>query len=206
MLSKLLFYLFYKKIIVMYKHTTTALTTILILLSQFLAFTQKTYNIDNGHSNIGFAIQWNDYGFRTGEFKAFGGTIVTKNPKDFNQASANLKIMVGSIDVIVDHLGKKLLQPEFLDSAKCPMITFDCSSLKKKKKNLYLAEGTLTAKCISQPVVFLVEVLGTKEKYAALKVTGELDKSKFGITGGGDRLGNKILITSYFELKEKNQE
>jgi polyisoprenoid-binding protein YceI len=172
------------------------------IIFQIGLFAQSRYKINGGHSNIGFAIQWNEFGFRTGEFKAFGGQLNTTNDKNLVDAKVTLTVQVGSVDVIVPHLGKMLQNKEYLDSASCPFIFFKAENFKKKKKNIYTAKGELTIKCKPQTVEFIIEDSGRKGKNAFLKVTGSLSKKNWDITGGGERLGDLINITSYFELEK----
>jgi polyisoprenoid-binding protein YceI len=75
--------------------------------------------------------------------------------------------------------------------------------VKKGHKNMYEVKGNLTIKGVTHEVIFLMEDNGIIEydgrKYGALKVTSQLKKSDFKIYGGGDRLGDIINITAYFE-------
>lgn len=168
---------------------------------------QFRYEINGGHSNIGFAVKWNDIAIRTGEFKAFGGEILTTKDADLSGATVSLKINSNSIDVIADHLADKLKGDEFLDAAKFAQITFSCSGLKLTSPNNYSANGKLTVKGITKDVEFLVEDFGRKDegKYGAIKVTGAISRKEFSILGGGDRLGDKITITSFFEINKKDK-
>ena len=179
------------------------LALLLIMFLPIFSFAQETWEFAEGHSNIGFAIQWNEFSFRTGEFKKFSGKVETTNAKDYKDAKVNLVINVGGLDVINEQLNKMLMGKEYLDSAACPEITFVCEKLKKGKKNTYLAEGDLTIKCKTIKTTFTVEDMGKKDKYAFIKVVGTVHKKDFGITGGGDRLGDIINITAYLEMKLK---
>ncbi|MDX2194953.1 MAG: YceI family protein [Cytophagales bacterium] len=175
----------------------------LFFISFYVSNAQVTYIIDNGHSNVNFAIPWREISFRTGEFKSFNGEITTKSETDLTDASVRLSVEVGSIDVIADKLNKMLQEKDYLDSASCPIITYTCTGLKKIKDNVYEANGDLTLKCKTQKVKFMVEDNGRRDKYAAIKVTGVVPKSQFGIVGGGDRLGDGVQITAFFEMVKK---
>lgn len=181
------------------------LICISILLSATIqgALAQTQWNINGGHSNINFAVQWREFAYRTGEFKVFGGKIYAPGEADMNNATVQLAIQVDSVDLIAPNLSKMVQSEEYLDSARCPIISFECQGMKRKRKNKYVASGILTIRCKEVPTTFDVELLGLKDTYAALKVSATLDKSAFGIVGGGERLGNTILISSYFELNKK---
>lgn len=172
-----------------------------------LANAQFRYEINGGHSNIGFAVKWNDIAIRTGEFKAFGGEILTLKDSDLSGSTVSLKINANSIDVIADHLADKLKGEEFLEAEKFAQITFSCVGLKLSSTNNYVANGKLTVKGITKDAEFTVEDLGRKDdgKYGALKVIGAISRKDFGILGGGDRLGDKITITSFFEINRKDK-
>lgn len=180
--------------------------TITLFLT-FLGYAQFKYEINGGHSNVGFSVKWNDLAIRTGEFKAFGGELNTLKDSDLTGAYVSLKINSNSIDVIADHLADKLKGDEFLDAAKFPQITFTCSGLKLISPNNYSANGKLTVKGISKDVEFMVEDFGRKDdgKYGAIKVIGAISRKDFAILGGGDSLGDKITITSFFEINKKDK-
>jgi len=189
----------------MKKRARTFITLIAIVATTFCANAQTNWAFGAGHSNIGFAIQWNEFSFRTGEFKDFIGTIESPDSTTFVNSKINLVIKNSGIDVINSHLNKMLMSEEYLDSAKCPEISFNCEKLKKYKKNKYKAEGLITIKCKSVNTTFLVEDNGSKGKNSFMKITGTLSKKDFGITGGGDRLGDVINITAYLELEKKKK-
>lgn len=185
------------------KSKTIVLSTLLtVLLSATFTNGQTNWLFGAGHSNICFAIQWNEYSFRTGEFKDFLGKIESPDSNSFDNSKVTLNIKNSGIDVINTSLNHMLMNAEYLDSLNCPEITFTCDKMKKTKKNKYIAEGILTVKCKPVKTTFFVEYMGTKGKNVYLKVTGTVYKKDFGITGGGDRLGDIINITAYLELNK----
>jgi polyisoprenoid-binding protein YceI len=166
-------------------------------------FSQVEWQIDNAHSNVTFAIQWRQNSFRTGEFKIFSGTIKAKNESNFEDANVNFSTEASSIDLIARNLSTMVEGQEYIDVQNFSEILFVSTSVKKEHKNTYNVKGNLTIKGVTHEVIFLMEDNGIIEyegrKYGALKVTGQLKKSDFKIYGGGDRLGDIINITAYFE-------
>ncbi|MDX2188742.1 MAG: YceI family protein [Bacteroidota bacterium] len=177
-----------------------------LIFSVITSSAQTVWGFGAGHSNICFAIQWNEYSFRTGEFKDFSGKIESPDSTNFNDSKVTLTIKNSGIDVINNGLNHMLMGAEYLDSLNCPEITFTCDKMKKTKKNKYKAEGILTVKCKPVKSTFLVEYTGMKGKNAYMKVTGTLYKKDFGITGGGDRLGDIINITAFLELNKPKKQ
>ncbi len=167
-------------------------------------FSQVEWQIDNAHSNVTFAIQWRQNSFRTGEFKIFSGTIKSKSENNFEDATVNFSAEASSIDLIARNLSIMVQGQEYLDVQNFSDILFVSKSVKKEHKNNYSVKGNLTIKGVTHEVMFLMEDNGIIEydgrKYGALKVTSQLKKSDFKIYGGGDRLGEIINITAYFEI------
>jgi polyisoprenoid-binding protein YceI len=168
-----------------------------------VSFGQSTWRIDNAHSNVTFAIQWRQNSFRTGEFKIFSGDIVTKKADSYEEAEIEFKVEPTSIDLIASNLISMVQGEEYLNSQEFQEIVFKSTTFKKKHKKQYEVVGKLTIKGTTHETTFLMEDNGFIEydgrKYGALKVTGQINKSDFKIYGGGDRLGDLILITGYFE-------
>jgi polyisoprenoid-binding protein YceI len=92
---------------------------------------------------------------------------------------------------------------EFLDVQNFSEILFVSTSVKKEHKNTFEIKGNLTIKGVTHEAKLQMEDNGVIEyegrKYGALKVTGQVKKSDYKIYGGGDRLGDLINITAYFE-------
>jgi polyisoprenoid-binding protein YceI len=168
---------------------------------------QSVWKIDNAHSNVNFAIQWREFSFRTGEFKKFEGEIKKKTEDSFEGAEIVFSADANSVDLIAEQLAQLAQTPEFLDAPQFPKITFVSKEVKLVSGKTYEVLGELTIKGKSQSVKLQLEDNGTSpgnnKTYGAIKVTGNLNKSEFAITGGGARLGNLIVLTCYFETIKK---
>jgi polyisoprenoid-binding protein YceI len=184
------------------------LLCVLVSLTNHI-FCQAKWQIDNANSNLTFAIQWRQHSFRTGEFKVFSGDMKCKKDNSYEDAEIDFNVDATSLDLIASKLSNIVEDDQFLDSRHFPNISFKSSSVKKKHKNIYEIKGSLTIKGVSRDVVFLMEDKGVVEyegiKYGALKVTGNLNKSDFKIFGGGEVLGNLVVVTGYFEIVKVNE-
>jgi len=167
-------------------------------------FSQNTWRIDNANSNVTFAIDWMQNSHRTGEFKIFEGDIIIPTDNTFDNAKVDFSIEASSIDLIASNLISTVQGEEYLDTKNYPKILFQSTSIKKKHKKNYEVKGKLTIKDITRDVDFELEDNGIIEyegrQYGAVTVTGKLKRSDFKIYGGGDRLGDNINITAYFQI------
>ena len=78
---------------------------ILFSLSICLSSTaQESWALDSPHSNIRFEVGWEDFSVRTGEFKAFEGTMTTNSREDLSDAVFEFVVQANSVDVIADRL------------------------------------------------------------------------------------------------------
>jgi polyisoprenoid-binding protein YceI len=171
-----------------------------------ISHAQTTWIIDNGNSNVNFAIQWQQNSFRTGTFKVFDGQIACEKEGTFEGAKVSFKLTTKSIDLIANNLTSMAQNEEYLNSMQFPEISFVSTSVKKSKKKMYEVSGMLTVKGVSRPAKFMMEDNGTVQynnrTVGALKVTGQLNKSDFKIFGGADRLGETIKIEAYLETQK----
>lgn len=179
---------------------------LILIVAIFLIYAsvwaQGLWRIDNSNSNLNFMVQWRQNSFRTGEFKIFSGDIRTTQP-NFENSEVTFIAEAASIDLIASNLSKLVQSDEFLNVAQYPQISFKSSTLKKKKKNIYELKGTLTITGVSKTQKFILEdhgiVLFEGRSYLLLEVNGELNRSDFKIFGGGEHLGDKIIVTGFFE-------
>lgn len=188
-----------------------ALTITLLILFNFLySHSQVVWQIDNAHSNVNFAVQWRQNSFRTGEFKIFTGEIVTIKENSLENASVTFKAQTSSIDLIASNLATMAQDENYLDTKDFPEIKFKSISIKKKAKDTYELKGILEIKGISNEVIFTLEDHGTiifeGRSYGALKISGQILRSDYKIYGNDERLGDKIIITGYFETVKVDKE
>ncbi len=164
-------------------------------------FSQQTWTIDNGHSNINFEVGWEDFSIRTGEFKIFEGKISTNSWDDLTNATFDLKIDPASIDVIADNLSEQLRGERFLDATKFPEITYHSTETEAISDSVYISKGKLKIHGVEKDQKVLVKVKGFKETSRSyllgIEVNLTINRTDYDLTWGSPRLGEMVKITGY---------
>ena len=179
-------------------------------LLSFKSFSQETWTIDNAHSNINFEVGWEDFSVRTGEFKIFEGTLITKSVDDLTNATFNLKVDPASIDVIADNLSEQLKGDQFLDTAKYPEITFHSSGAELVTDSTYISKGILKIHGVEKNQDVLVKFRGFKKGSRSyllgLEVNLTINRTDFGLDWGSPRLGKMVKIVGYLLYQRRIEE
>lgn len=175
---------------------------LLTCTTYYAATAQKTWNLDNLHSNIRFEVGWEEFSVRTGEFKIFNGSMETSGIEDLSDASFELTVNPGSIDVIAERLNKTLRSETFLDTAKYKEITYKTSSIEKTSDSTYIATGTLDLHGIQQEEMAMIEKTGLSSRNGkhtmGIKVNLIINRKDYELIWGGDRLADQVEIIGYF--------
>jgi polyisoprenoid-binding protein YceI len=174
------------------KEETMKLTGILSVafLAGALAFPARaadTYNIDRGHSDVGFQVIHLGLSKVRGQFKDFAGKIVV-DPAKPEASSVELTINTGSVDTGNEGRDKDLRSAAgFLEVGTFPTMTFKSSKITAKAKDLYEVSGTLTLHGVAKPLTLSVKVAGPiNDPWGNVKVAFEtqttLNRKDYGLT------------------------
>ncbi|MFQ5587395.1 MAG: YceI family protein [Nitrospiria bacterium] len=177
--------------------------TLLLLLVPQTGFAD-IYEIDPGHTHIGFSIKHMIISNVKGKFNTFSGTAEV-DEKD-NIKTAVVEIDPASIDTDHEKRDKHLRAPDFLDVKKFPKMTFKYTRTKSRKGNHYVIVGDLTLHGVTKEVELDMELLGKiKDPWGnhrgGVTGTAEIDRRDFGIVWnklletGGLVVGNKVKIS-----------
>ncbi|MCI0531490.1 MAG: YceI family protein [candidate division Zixibacteria bacterium] len=190
-----------------------------ILIVLLLAFgaaplLAQTFEIDRGHSSVGFSIR-HIVSKVKGRFTAFSGTIVYDSSKIEN-SSVSVTIDAASINTDNEKRDGHLKSADFFEVEKYPQITF--RSIKVfKQKDLLMLTGLLNMHGVEKEITFPFEVLGIL-KSGSGKMSGgfeaelKLDRTNFNIAWnrplelGGVLLGDEVTIDLNIEAREAEKE
>lgn len=123
-------------------------------------FAQTKWTVDPMHSFVNFAVKHSGISIVDGSFKKFDGEILASN-SDLTDAKINFSAEVASVNTSVEMRDKHLKSDDFFSAEKYPKMTFESTSFKKGKGNLYTLAGKLTIKDVSKNVTFNVVYGGT---------------------------------------------
>jgi polyisoprenoid-binding protein YceI len=165
----------------------------------------KTYNIDPGHTTVGFKVRhlFTEVG---GTFGTFEGTI------DFDPAKPEATTVKGSIDTASIDTNEKdrdehLRNPDFFDVAKHPKITFESTKVTDvdAKANTAKIHGNLTMHGVTKEVVLDSKFAGEAadpwgNQKAGFSAETTIDRRDWGLTwnkaleAGNVLVGNDVKI------------
>jgi polyisoprenoid-binding protein YceI len=188
-----------------------------LLFAASPALAQDTWNIDKGHSEVGFQIRHFVTKVR-GRFTDFSGAIVANSAKP-EMSSVEFTIKATSIDTDNENRDKDLRSANFFDVEKFPEITFKSSKVKAAGKDKYDVTGTLQLHGVSREITLPVTFLGsvaTKDRQgrdgakAGFETSVTLSRKDFDITwnrpaetaSGGVMLGDDVLVQINLETNK----
>lgn len=146
-----------------------------------------TWNLDAGHSRLGFVVKHLGITDLNGSFGSYE-TKLTASKEDLSDAKVELKGEITSINTGSEARDGHLKSAEFFDAEKFPTFTYVSKSFKKgKAKNEYLVEGDLTMRGVTKPVVLTATFNGTttnpfsKKEVSSFLFTGTFKRTDFGV-------------------------
>lgn len=168
------------------------------------------WTIDKGHSKITFGVTHMVISEVTGRFEDYEGSVVTSGD-DFSEAKVNLTIQAASVNTDNEPRDKDLRSDHFFNVEKYPTITFVSKSMKKVSDHEYTLVGDLTMAGVTKEVTLKAKYNGMANDgwghtKAGFKITGEIDRTQFGLKynttldNGGLLIGNDVEITCNVEL------
>lgn len=175
----------------------------------------NTWNIDVGHSEIGFVVKHLMISKVRGTFKTFTGSLITEND-DFSDAKINFEADTISVDTNNTQRDEHIRSADFFDVAQFPKLTFTSSSFSKKSEGSYVLVGLLTLHGVSKEVT--LDVTGGAivqglygSRVTAFEISGTINRNDFGIvtnipmSTGGVVIGEEVELHVSVELSEANK-
>jgi polyisoprenoid-binding protein YceI len=163
-----------------------------------------TWNVDQAHSKVGFAVKHMGIANVRGEFTEFEGTLEVG--EDLAAAKAYGTVKVASIDTNEAQRDEHLRSPDFFDAAQNPELTFTSTRIEVVDDETFRITGNLTIHGITNEVVLHAEVEGTDvdpwgNQRVGLEVTGQISRGDYDMKfnqalGSGNMLvGDRINLT-----------
>lgn len=190
------------------------LVALVLTIAVPLAASADTWQIDTGHTSIGFTVRHMTISSVRGQFNKFAGTITVKGN---NPASASIDVTVdtASIDTRSPDRDADLKSSNFLDVAKYPTMTFKSKKIEAVGGGKYKVIGDLTLHGVTKPVTLVVDVPGPPIKdpwgnmRAGASATAKISRKAFGLTwnklieAGGAVVGDEVSISIDVEAVKK---
>lgn len=193
--------------------TRAPMLLLMILTLPFLAQAEE-FQVDAGHSHVGFGVRHMAVSTVRGAFQEYSGSADV-DLDNLANSSVELTIVAASIDTNQEGRDEDLRGEGFFDVENHPEITFSSTSIEQDGDALVVV-GDLTIKGTTQSVRMPVELSGPiKDPWGntRLGVSGRLtiDRTDFGLTydrlleAGGLVVGKEVKIEIDVELMRRGE-
>lgn len=172
------------------------------------------WEFDPVHTFVHFKVRHLMVSHVRGTFEKLSGKI-TYDESDITRSTAEITIDAASINTRDAKRDSDLRNPDFLDVAKYPVITFKSKKVEKSGDGRLNMTGDLTIKGVTKEVVLAVEgpTKPAKDPYGNQRVGGSattrINRRDFGLTWnmpletGGVLVGDDVDITIDIEVFRK---
>ncbi|WXB20342.1 YceI family protein [Pendulispora albinea] len=186
----------------------------LLLLAAAPAVFAADYEVDTGHSRVGFGVKHMLVSTVRGTFTKFTGAIAIDDA-DITKSKVHLDIDAASINTDNAKRDEHLKSADFLDVTKFQKITFDSTKVERANANTLFVTGNLTIKNVMKPVILTVTGLTAevKDPWGGIRrgaqASTKINRKEFGMTwnkaieSGGVVVGDDVAIDLEVELTKK---
>jgi polyisoprenoid-binding protein YceI len=169
------------------------------------------WNIDAGHSHVGFVAKHLGFSKVNGEFKKFSGKV-SADPKSGKIASFDTEADTASVDTGIEKRDTHLKSDDFFNAEKYPQLKLKLKSI-KWNANKFTAKADLTIRDVTKEIPFKGELLGVHmvnfgqgpQLRAAYEATATISRKDFGlkyaaITEGLSVVGDPVDLNLDVEM------
>jgi polyisoprenoid-binding protein YceI len=158
------------------------------------------YNVDPGHSNVGFEVRHMGIATVRGSFHTFEGTVQSTDAGVLLAGN----VTVDSIDTNEENRDGHLKAPEFFDVGQHPQITFSSETPEVDGDHIRL-NGEITIKGITKPI----ELVGTLSESSedpwgneriGLELEGKIDRRAFDLKWNQTLPNGNLLLSNEVKL------
>lgn len=160
-----------------------------------------TYNIDPGHSNVGFEVRHMGIATVRGNFKTFEGTV--------ESAEGGLKlagqVQTASIDTGEANRDGHLQSPEFFDAQQFPQIAFTSTTAEPTGEGQLKLTGDITIRGVTKPIELSGSLSESAEdpwgnQRVGFEVEGKIDRREFGLDWNQVLPNGNLLVSNDVKL------
>ncbi|MBB5515315.1 polyisoprenoid-binding protein YceI [Rubricella aquisinus] len=180
-----------------------ALTTALV--SAPLA-AQADWTLDPSHTSIMFSVNHLGFSDTIGFFESFDGDV-TFDANNIPATEVSFTIDAASINTLWEARDAHIRNADFLDVENHPAITFVSTSVEQTSDTTAIITGDMTLRGVTQEVTFDASLnqlapnpFNPTQGVAGFTITGEVDRTAFGIDFGAPVIGAIIPVTINTEL------
>ena len=182
-----------------------------LLLSSALAIAPlpllaADWTFDKSHTTVLFSVGHFGFSDTTGVFREFDGEV-SFDPENIAATEVSFTVDAGSVDTFWAARDEHIRSADFLDVETHPQITFVSTAVEQTGDDTATLTGDLTIRGVTQPVS-LEAVLNKLDanpfnpqvQVAGFTLSGEIDRTEFGIDYGAPAIGTLMPLTINVEL------
>ena len=160
--------------------------------------------VDPSHSSVEFQVKHLGIANVRGYFANFGGTV--EIGEDLASAKVHGTVDAGSIDTNDEGRDAHLRSPDFFDVGQYPDISFKSTEITPTGDETFEITGDLTMHGVTRPLKLEAEITGTEQDpygndRVALEVTGQLNRSDYGMTFNQVLGSGNALVSDRVKLR-----
>ncbi len=163
-----------------------ALAAVLSAAIPFAA-SAEPYTLDKSHAHVKFEVGHLGFSTTHGQFRKFDADI-DFDAGNVEATKVTFTIDASSVDTLWDARDKHIRGADFLDVANHPEITFVSTAVAPTGTDTADITGDLTIRGVTQPITLQAKLnklgpspFNPKQTVAGFTVTGEIDRTSFGI-------------------------
>ncbi len=183
-----------------------ALSASLALAAVAAPAAAEPYAIDKAHTQVTFSVDHLGFSVVHGRFRSFDADI-DFDPDDIEAARIAFAIDAESIDTGWEARDTHVRSADFLDVENHPKISFVSRSVRLTSAETAEVTGDLTMKGVTQEEVFQARLnkfgpspFDPSQIIAGFAITGELDRTRYGVDYAAPAVGGVIPIRLDMEM------
>lgn len=162
-----------------------------------------TWTVDPAHSRVGFAVKHLGIATVRGSFDGFEGTLAVGD--DLSRSTISATIDVTSVNTNEEQRDTHLRSADFFDAETHPKLVFESTAIAPVDDETFQIAGALTMRGVTRPVELEAIVEGTEtdpwgNERVGLQITGQLNRSEFGMTFNQALGGGNVLVSDKVKL------
>ncbi len=176
-----------------------------LALSPLAAFAAP-WTVDKSHTQITFSVNHLGFSETNGIFRDFEADV-SFDPENIEATEVTFTIQAASIDTFWAARDEHVRNKDFLDVANHPTITFVSTAVEQTGDQTATVTGDLTILGTTQSVTFDAVLKGMGPNpfnpdatIAGFQLTGEIDRTAFGVSYGAPAIGTVIPVTVDLEM------
>lgn len=162
--------------------------------------------LDRSHAHIEFEVGHLGFSNTHGQFREFDAEI-SFDPENVEATTVTFVIQAASVDTVWEARDEHIRGADFLDVANHPTITFVSTSVTPTGADTADIAGDLTIRGVTLPVIFQATLnklapspFDETKTIAGFTVTGEIDRTAFGVTYAAPAVSAIIPIVIDLEI------